>query len=107
LKTFPLYPYAAQYFGTHYLHPQQSAELDRKLIDFLQRDHSASAVGQAMIAETLPKEFRRRGYSQRIPRITGLHLAARFGLSDAFKALAAQERPVAEGQLRPNTAVLG
>jgi ankyrin repeat protein len=77
----PLYDYAARNWGYH----AQAAPVEVKelVLAFLESGAKISASGQAaMVSRGSP------GYSQRVPRqITGLHLAAYFGLAEVVMTL--------------------
>ena len=77
----PLYNYAARNWGYHV--QAASIEKEQLVLDLLKSSAKVSAASQAMIASG-----RYSGYSQRVPRqVTGVHLAAYFGLSKTTIAL--------------------
>ena len=80
LQLHPLYDYAARNWGHHARAALPMAQL---VVDFLESAAKVSGSSQAMMA------FRDlSGYSQRVPRqMTGMHLAAYFGLEEAMIAL--------------------
>jgi ankyrin repeat protein len=81
LQTNVLYDYAARYWGYH----ARTASVEEGLIlGLLQNSARVAAASQAMLA------FRDYyyGYSQRVPtQVTGLHVAAYFGLGRAMISL--------------------
>jgi ankyrin repeat protein len=83
LQLYPLYEYAACYWG----HPaRQASTLHERIIDFLECESKVEAATQAMLArKRYPSHF---NYSQEVPRqMTGLHLAAYFGLTEPFEVI--------------------
>ncbi|KAK2812205.1 hypothetical protein FQN50_001563 [Emmonsiellopsis sp. PD_5] len=84
LKSNVLYDYAARYWGHH---AHQAPELaDNLMLNFLQNEDKVTSACQAMLV--LPNDSREPGYSQAAPReVTGLHLAAHFGLDQAATVL--------------------
>ncbi|KIX09816.1 uncharacterized protein Z518_00897 [Rhinocladiella mackenziei CBS 650.93] len=86
LNAYPFYDYAARNWGLHVR--TASIEDDEMLLSLLQNENKVLACSQAMLVR---KGYTWRGYSQRVPgNVTGLHLAAYFGLSIAMRALLAQ-----------------
>ncbi|EXK23782.1 hypothetical protein FOMG_19457 [Fusarium oxysporum f. sp. melonis 26406] len=82
LRLYPLYGYAAHNWGHH---ARKALTLGQEVIDFLECKAKVEASNQALI-----KNRGRSGlyYSKSFPkRMTGLHLAAYFGLGEAAKAL--------------------
>ena len=79
-----LYDYAARNWGHHAR--TASAEVENLILSFLKNEAKFSACTQAMMAS---KHYSSRLYnSQQAPRhLTGLHLAAFFGLDEVFNAL--------------------
>ncbi|KAK2589553.1 hypothetical protein QQS21_012766 [Conoideocrella luteorostrata] len=77
LQQNPLYDYAARNWGHH---AREAAETSEQLILYLENEANVSASSQAMMA------FSRRysNYSQEIPKLKGLHLAAYFGLGESI-----------------------
>jgi ankyrin repeat protein len=77
LRLYPLYDYAARNWGHH----ARAASVEEQLVlCFLEDKDKVSASGQALMASA--------GYSQNLPQqITGVHLAAYFGLRGAMLAL--------------------
>src|SRR5215469_5157351 len=75
----PLYDYAARYWGRH---ARKALTLSQRTIDFLESETNVEASTQAMMAI--------KGYSTpiQIPRrMTGVHLAAYFGLQETVHTL--------------------
>ena len=82
LRSYPLYDYAARHWGYH---ASKALSLDDAAFDFLQNSVKVEAASQAMIAHQETWLARR---SQEVPRqMTGLHLAAYFGIEQASNAL--------------------
>ena len=82
LRSYPLYDYAARHWGYH---ASRALSLDDAVLDFLQDSVKVEAASQAMIAHQEAWLARR---SQEVPRrMTGLHLAAYFGVERASNAL--------------------
>jgi ankyrin repeat protein len=84
LRLNPLYDYAAQNWGHHAR--AASSEVEELILDLLESEAKVSSSSQAMLAsKRYPADS---GYSHRVPRqITGMHLAAHFGLKEAMIAL--------------------
>jgi hypothetical protein len=81
LQLNPLYDYAARNWGHHAR--AAPAEVERSAVDFLKSEAKIFSSSQAMMAS---RDY--FGYSQRVPKqMTGLHLAAYFGLREAVIAL--------------------
>ncbi|KAJ4161615.1 uncharacterized protein LMH87_007645 [Akanthomyces muscarius] len=81
LQVNQLYDYAAHNWGHH---ARQASTLGQEVLDFLRGEANVEASSQAMMAP----EYRYRGYSQHFPRhMTGVHLAAYFGLKEVAQAL--------------------
>ncbi|KAI1453073.1 ankyrin repeat-containing domain protein [Annulohypoxylon moriforme] len=83
LRLNKLYSYAALNWGHH----ARAAPLgtSKSILGFLQNKDKVDGCSQAMMAV---KDYRSHGYSQDIPRqMTGVHLAACFGLRDTILAL--------------------
>ncbi|KFY32155.1 hypothetical protein V493_00461 [Pseudogymnoascus sp. VKM F-4281 (FW-2241)] len=79
LQSNPLYDYASHNWG---LHARKGFTLIPEIINFLQTKAQVEASSQALFAR---KSY--LGYSQRFARqMTGLHLAAYFGLQDAVNS---------------------
>ncbi|KUJ13176.1 uncharacterized protein LY89DRAFT_153773 [Mollisia scopiformis] len=89
LQSNKLYDYAAHNWGYH---TREASIFYPGIIDFLQKQGHVGASSQALIAVK-----RWRGdieYSQEIPKhMTGLHLAAYFGVDDAVRALLNNNSP--------------
>ncbi|KAJ3496369.1 hypothetical protein NLG97_g2707 [Lecanicillium saksenae] len=82
LKTNQFYDYAAQNWGSH----ARGASCIQQVHDFLKNSNLVEAASQALLATQLWPG--RSDYSQRVsPRMTGLHLAAYFGIDTAVGAL--------------------
>jgi len=80
LQLNPLYDYAARNWGHH---ARATSAVEQLVVDFLKSEAKVSSSGQAMMASRSYS-----GYSQRVPRqMTGLHVAAYFGLAAAIMAL--------------------
>ncbi|KAL9096196.1 MAG: hypothetical protein Q9165_001719 [Trypethelium subeluteriae] len=95
LKSFPLCRYAAQYWGAH-LDEKILSLLEPKVCTFLMDQAKVACVSQTMLASG--GEQLQPGYSQKVTRqMTGLHLAASFGLTPMIKLLLAKgQKPVAK-----------
>lgn len=77
LQLNPLYDYAARNWGHHAR--AASTEVEQSAVNFLKSEAKVSSSSQAMMAFGSSSD-----YSQRVPRqITGVHLAAYFGLKEA------------------------
>ena len=74
------YSYAARTWGCHAR--AASIEVEQLALDFLENEARVSSSSQALRASG-----NRFCYSQNIPEMTGLHLAAYFGLSEAIITL--------------------
>jgi ankyrin repeat protein len=74
-----LYNYTTWYWGHH---ARSTLTLHEKIIDFLKCKAKVEAATQAMLArKRFPSHL---NYSQQVPRqMTGLHLAAYFGITEA------------------------
>jgi ankyrin repeat protein len=82
LRSYQLYKYAARNWGHHARQASKSSQL---IIDFLKSKGKVEASSQALITN---KDYIGNLYSQRFPRnMTGLHLAAYFGLEEAVNAV--------------------
>ena len=89
LQLNPLYDYAARNWGHHARAASTEVEwvkMEQLILSFLESEAKVSACIQAMMAS---KEYlSNSGYSQRVPRqMTGIHLAAYFGLKEVITAL--------------------
>ena len=82
LQSNPLYDYAARNWGYH----ARTVSEEQLILSFLESEAKVSACSQAMMAS---KPYSSGlGYSQRVPRqMSGLHLAAYFGLENVMTAL--------------------
>jgi hypothetical protein len=90
LRYYPLYDYAAQNWGYHAYSAsiQMETKLGRQILEFLQNEAMLSSCGQAIFSGNY-------GYYSPIPtQMTGLHLAAYFGLVEATAALLKNEYDV-------------
>ncbi|KFY30094.1 hypothetical protein V493_02139 [Pseudogymnoascus sp. VKM F-4281 (FW-2241)] len=82
LQSNPLYDYASDNWGRHVRNAPTPIQ---KVISFLQTKAQVEASSQALFARKLYSTD--SGYSQRFARqMTGLHLAAYFGLKDAVNS---------------------
>ncbi|KAF2179509.1 hypothetical protein K469DRAFT_300743 [Zopfia rhizophila CBS 207.26] len=81
LRSNALYDYAARNWGYH-AHATKE-EMVQSVLRLLESKAKVSAASQAMMAS---RDF--SGYSQRVPkRLTGVHLAAYFGLRDTLMTI--------------------
>ncbi|KAF2183575.1 ankyrin [Zopfia rhizophila CBS 207.26] len=81
LQLNPLYDYSARHWG-HHTH-KAAIEAEQLILEFLQREALVSASSQVMMAF---KSY--SSYDQRVlKQVTGVHLAAYFGLREAIIAL--------------------
>jgi len=84
LRLNPLYSYAARNWGCHV--QAASIEKEQLILDLLKSSAKVSAASQAMKAMTASGWY--DDYSQEVPsQMTGVHLAAYFGLSETTIAL--------------------
>ena len=82
LRSNPLYDYAARNWGHHAR--AASTEVGQSVIDFLGKETTVSGSSQAMIVPGSHYS----GYSQHVPtKLTGVHLAAYFGLTNIATTL--------------------
>lgn len=82
LRLYPLYGYAAHNWGHH---ARKALTLEQEVIDFLECEAKVEASNQALIQN---KGGSGLYHNEPFPkRMTGLHLAAYFGLGEAAKAL--------------------
>jgi ankyrin repeat protein len=80
LGSHVLYEYAARYWGYHAR--TVSMEIEMTILKFLQDEGKVSSCSQVLLTG---ERFLYRGYSQDVPRnVTGIHLAAYFGLSEVL-----------------------
>jgi hypothetical protein len=80
LQLNPLYDYAARNWGHH---ARATSAVEQLVVDFLKSEAKVSSSGQVMMASRSYS-----GYSQDVPRqMTGVHVAAYFGLAAAIMAL--------------------
>ncbi|OAA65130.1 Ankyrin repeat-containing domain protein [Akanthomyces lecanii RCEF 1005] len=83
LKSYQFYHYAANNWGHH---ARQASTLCQAVIEFLEREVKLEASVQALMA--VKGWSAHSGYSQDVSRqITGLHLAAYFGIEEAVRTL--------------------
>jgi Ankyrin repeats (3 copies) len=83
LQSNPLYDYAAKNWGHHVC--TVWTEVKKLILDLLEGEAKVSASSQAMM---VAEKYRFYKYSQKFPReITGVHLAAYFGLTEMIKTL--------------------
>jgi hypothetical protein len=87
LRSNQLYQYAARNWGHHARQASKSSQL---IIDFLESKGKVEASSQAL---TVNRKYFYDCYSQRFPRnMTGVHLAAYFGLEEAVNAVLSSKR---------------
>jgi hypothetical protein len=80
LKSYGLYDYTARNWGHH---AYATSVVEQLVVDFLKNKAKVSSSVQAMMA---PRRY--PGHSQNVPRhMTGVHLAAFFGLKGVVMAL--------------------
>src|SRR5271170_4794801 len=85
LQLYPLYDYAARNWGHHAR--AASTEVEKLILGLLESETKVAGSSQAMMAS---REY--SGYSQFVPRqMTGVHVAAYFGLKEAIAALLAKD----------------
>lgn len=82
-QEYPLFVYAAQFWAHH---ARQLSTLPLEVVDFLECETKVQASGQVML---LQRQFRWGiNVSEKFPnQISGIHLAAYFGLEQAIKPL--------------------
>ena len=84
LRLNPLYEYAAHNWGHHVC--AVSTEVEQLILDLLENEAKISGCSQVMMASR--RYLGDSSYSQKVPRqMTGVHLAAYFGLKEAMMAL--------------------
>ena len=81
LRENPLYNYAARNWGCHIL--GTSAEMADPTLHLLESERIVSACSQALMVP----DYRYSGYSQTVSKLTGIHLAAYFGLPQILALL--------------------
>lgn len=87
LRDFPLYHYAAQHWGNHLR--DISSLAGNEILSFLMDQAKVGSASQAM--QVSEDKSLQQDYSQRMTRqVTGLHLAAFFGLKSVIKMLLAE-----------------
>ena len=89
LQSNQLYDYATRNWGHH---AREASTLCQSVIEFFQKQGQLEASSQAlMVIKRWPGDV---GYSQQIPKqMTGLHLAAYFGVGDAVQFLVGNNNP--------------
>jgi ankyrin repeat protein len=89
LQLYPLYDYSARNWGHHACAASIEVEqlkLEQLILDLLESENKVSSSCQAMMASR--RYSWESGYSQNVPKqMTGAHLAAYFGLSEAIITL--------------------
>jgi ankyrin repeat protein len=87
LQSNRLFAYAAENWGYHARKASPlSPALSHAVVSFLMSEVKINSSSQGLIA--IKRRFRHANYSQRVPkRVTGLHLAAFFGVEDVVKLL--------------------
>ncbi|UKZ72900.1 hypothetical protein TrVFT333_000537 [Trichoderma virens FT-333] len=79
LRLFPLYHYAANHWGHH---ARRCSKLDEEVMNFLNRNANVEASSQALM-----RRWPTCLYADVPRRVTGLHLASYFGVSEAVNAI--------------------
>jgi ankyrin repeat protein len=96
LKRYPLYAYAATYWGDHLRNAPLESVLTKTVRSFLSSPNKITAASQAILSVTT-HGHRSRDHDQSVdPQYSAFHLAAYFGLCSVTKML------LEEGQ-RPNS----
>ncbi|KAI1086177.1 hypothetical protein F5B19DRAFT_182353 [Rostrohypoxylon terebratum] len=91
LRSHALYEYAAQNWGHHC---REATTINNAVTQFLTKKAHVEAASQLLMATDTKGS---PGYSQRVPRnITGLHLAAYFGIEEVVLQLLSQISPSIE-----------
>lgn len=85
LREFPLYEYAAHYWGNH---ARACSRLDEEVMRFLDCNRKVEASTQALLVGKRPWD----GIQDYPRQMTGLHLAAYFGVVEAVSNLMQKER---------------
>lgn len=86
LRNYPLYHYAAQHWGNHLRGISSLPE--NEILSFLTDQAKVAFASQVM--QVFEENSPQQDYSQRVTRqVTGLHLAASFGLKSVIKMLLA------------------
>jgi ankyrin repeat protein len=92
LRDFPLYRYAAQHWGNHLR--DISSPPGNEILSFLMDQSKVASASQAM--QVSEDTSLRQDYSQQVTtQVTGLHLAALFGLKSVIKMLLAEGHKLA------------
>ncbi|KAL6825975.1 ankyrin repeat-containing domain protein [Trichoderma sp. SZMC 28015] len=90
LKSYPFYKYAAQNWGHH---ARKASKLCQKVMEFLQSEKKMNASIQTSRVDRYgSEEWDASG--QPVYNMTGLHLAAYFGITESVKALLEEARDV-------------
>lgn len=90
LQSYPLYDYVAWNWGHHATGTATASAVGVLILRFLESQANVSAAVQAMYASPVYDKRRYRGFSWGGPNpMTGLHLAAFFGLTDFVVTLCA------------------
>jgi hypothetical protein len=99
LRLYKLYNYASQNWGYH---AREASTSCQGAIQFLQKQGQVEASGQALMADK-----RWPGYSQEVPKqMTGLHLAAYFGIDNEVRALLPSSSPDSKDSYRQTPLLL-
>lgn len=94
MRGYPFLEYAARHWGDH-TRSGADEKVNNLALTFLQNNPKVAASVQVM---HLPA-YRRHGYSQHFPRnLTGLHLAAFFGLGDTISNILSTGTPDIDAQ---------
>lgn len=84
---FPLCNYAASYWGDH---ASKNEKPSKEILEFLMHPAKVEASVQAQLA--VKQYSSHAGYSQEVPRrVTALHLAAQFGLTELTRILLGEQ----------------
>ncbi|KAH7014764.1 hypothetical protein EDB80DRAFT_566297 [Ilyonectria destructans] len=89
LRSNPLYDYATHYWGHHAC---ELSNLPEEILDFLGREKNVEASSQVLMAvEGFSGQSK---FSQGVPKeMTGVHLAAYLGVTEAVKILTHEQNP--------------
>lgn len=91
LRWHALYEYAARNWGHHC---RDATTINGAVTQFLSKKYHVEAASQVLMTIDVKRS---PGYSQKVPRqITGLHLAAYFGVKEAVQQLLSQISPSTE-----------
>lgn len=92
LRSNPLYDYAAHYWGHHAC---DLSNFPEQILDFLRLEKNVEASSQALMA--VEKFSGQRRFSQGAPKeMTGVHLAAYLGVTEAVRILTLEQNPDAK-----------